>query len=324
MGTSLPLHKRGKTMKKYSILFLLCAAMCLLLTGCGEKTADEAQLKNDLYSSDIFSKYANLNMTITDLEIIKRQTTEADKTDAVWVKVDAASDAIEGTLYFEMDYSLYNDGWLLDSVRDDSTDLWHFTPLSGVSDEMIQQYIPSEATIDDIKIDLEGCAHTVSYTLVEPHTYCDVIYKETLLFLFQSGHYQGAEWYLADTMDNGSYEDWKITGEWYGVCEKVLYKGYTAWLSVEDFSPPVGYILSCCDGYTDYFEAQMSIKVCDSDGRVLRSCSGTTEFGCFTGYTSNCWNGTDIVSVSLFISYDKIYYKYAEGHEGDIVLKPAQ
>lgn len=180
-------------MKKHRILFiLLCSTMCLLLAGCAEKTADESQLRADLYSNNMFSKYANeLDMEITSLEILKRQTTTESKTDKAWVMIEAASNAVKGTMYYVMTYNLYNDGWLLESVEDDEIDSWRFVPLRGVSDDMIAndlQYFGNYEILNN-ELDLEQGRQTITFAFKESHLYCDTTSTEQLIYEFGNVYY---------------------------------------------------------------------------------------------------------------------------------------
>lgn len=166
--------------------------MCLLLAGCAEKTADEAQLRADLYNSDAFSKYANdRNMEITDFEIVKRQTDEAQKVDAVWIRANAASEEVEAEMYYVMTYNLYNDGWLLESVEDDEIDSWCFAPLQGVSDDVIAndlQYFSNYEILNN-ELDLEQGRQTITFTYKESHLYCDTTSTEQLIYEFGNMYY---------------------------------------------------------------------------------------------------------------------------------------
>lgn len=180
-------------MKKHRIIFiLLCSAMCLLLAGCAEKTADESQLRADLYSNNMFSRYANeLDMEITSLEIQKRQTTTESKTDKAWVMIEAVSDAVKGTMYYVMTYNLYNDGWMLESVEDDEIDSWCFVPLQGVSDDVIAndlQYFSNYEILNN-ELDLEQGRQTITFTYKESHLYCDTTSTEQLIYEFGNVYY---------------------------------------------------------------------------------------------------------------------------------------
>lgn len=208
-------------MKKKLLVVILAAIAILLLAGCGEKPASEATLKEDIYNSSNFSLFSEqLDMEITDLEVVKRQTTTEDKVDTVWVKVTAAGDTAEGEMYYKLTYHLYNDGWLLEAIADDTVDSWHFKPLEGVPDEVIASYIPEGAEILENTVDLEVASHTVTYTYEESHLYCDVTYKKQLVFNFGSGYYTSGmhdpgRWGLQNEVDVGSYEDWHLEGTWY-------------------------------------------------------------------------------------------------------------
>lgn len=205
-------------MKNRIIFILLCSAMCLLLAGCTEKTADESQLKANLYSNNMFSRYANeLDMEITSLEILKRQTTTESKTDKAWVMIEAASNAVKGTMYYVMTYNLYNDGWLLESVQETDSDSWLFTPLKGVEDDVLNSYLPAGAETLENNIDLEMGGQYVRYSYVEPYTYCDIVHEEVLKFDFLRD-YSGGVWVYNSTDYSGCHEEWKdnILGTWSG------------------------------------------------------------------------------------------------------------
>lgn len=132
-------------MKKHGTLFiLLCSAMCLLLAGCVKKTATKSQLKDDLYSSNVFSQYVNnLNMEITELEITKRQTNENQMVDTVWVEINAVCEAVEAEMYYVMTYKLYNDGWQLDTVAEYTPGQWKFIPLKSIEEESVPYHLLS-------------------------------------------------------------------------------------------------------------------------------------------------------------------------------------
>lgn len=321
-------------MKNRILFILLCSTMCLLLAGCAEKMVDESQLKADLYNSDTFSKYSSdLEMEITDFEIVKRQTAKENKSDIVWVKAEAASNAVKGTMYFEMIYGLYNDGWMLDSITDDSTDLWHFEPLNGAADDLIQQYVPSGAEIDSVDVDLENGIHTVSYTIIDTHTYCDIVYIKQLMFTFASGHSSEVQWTYAGVIADSSYEDWKISGDWYGSNDEPY---ITVWrkdtgnvevyLSIEDFSPPIGCILQHADADNEsrfnaklnfgyYRNGELKLSVGDTvDVKVDDYYNDINVYEIFAGYK----NGEPMGN--LFISYDRIYFD----HIRIVELKPVQ
>ena len=127
-------------MKKKLLAVIFFVIAISLLAGCGKKPASEATLKEDLYNSRSFSRFSNqLGMKITDLEVVKRQTTEEQKSDVVWVEVNTSSEAAEGEMYYVMRYELYNDGWQLENITEDRPGEWQFTPLKNVDAESAPQ-----------------------------------------------------------------------------------------------------------------------------------------------------------------------------------------
>lgn len=246
-------------MKKKLLIVILAAIAILLLVGCGEKPASEATLKEDIYNSSNFSLFSEqLDMEITNLEVVKRQTTTEDKVDTVWVKVTAAGDTAEGEMYYVMTYHLYNDGWLLETIADDAVDSWHFEPLEGVPDEVIASYIPEGAEILENTVDLEAASHTVTYTYEESHLYCDVTYKKQLVFNFGSGYYTSGmhdpgRWGFQNEVDVGSYEDWHdIEGTWqYTDLELVSRTDTYTWV-IDDFSPEGCAFDESCTDFTEF------------------------------------------------------------------------
>ena len=231
-------------MKKKLLAVIFFVIAILMLTGCGKKPASEATLKEDLYNSSNFSRFSEqLGMKITNLEVVKRQTTTEDKVDTVWVKIKAAGDTAEGEMYYKMTYNLYNDGWLLETITDDDVDSWYFEPLCGVPDEEIAGYIPAEAEILENTVDLEAATQTVTYTYEEPHLYCDVTYKKQLVFDFGDVYYsfgmcEPGTWGFRDEVDAGSYEDWHgIEGTWQYTDTIFTRLTGTYTLVIDDFSP---------------------------------------------------------------------------------------
>lgn len=127
-------------MKKKLLVAIFFVIAISLLTGCGKKPASNSTLKSDLTNDSIFSRMSNqLGIKITDLEVVKRQTTEERRSDVVWVKVNAAGKAVEGEMYYVMTYELYNEGWQLEYIAADRPEQWQFTPLESVSEESVPQ-----------------------------------------------------------------------------------------------------------------------------------------------------------------------------------------
>ena len=229
--------------KDQFIIILLCIITLSLLSGCGKKAVSDSQLQSDLYNSVEFSKFSvEFGMEITNLEIIKRQTAVENKFDRVWISVDTASNTVEGKFYYIMIYNLYNDGWLLESVIEDKTDLWHFAPISGISDEEVSNYLPKNAEILSNEIDLENATQIVTYTYAESYRYCNITYNKQLMFVFEEeyhsiGKSSPGEWGFDKEIDIGSYEEWHINGTWQYVEDVGFGWKISVLLTLDDFSP---------------------------------------------------------------------------------------
>lgn len=122
-------------MKKVVIL-LICIAMIFSLSACSEKEVSEKQIFSDVENLEVFS---NLNVEISDFNIIKRQTSPEDKIDYVYVTVKAANEDLSIIRNYLLTYILYNDGWIFEKYESyDNPDLPNETiPLHGVSFEQV-------------------------------------------------------------------------------------------------------------------------------------------------------------------------------------------
>lgn len=141
----------------YFILIFLLVFLLVFLSGCSDKSKNEAAIIEDLQAHVAFiSPTAKIN----DCEIIKRQTDKDARSDVVYVTVNAESEQLTCTLSFVLRYELYNEGWLLESVnRTDGP--WEISGLNEdqlVSDIENHDYYFSDWSLDvqDVEIVDEG------------------------------------------------------------------------------------------------------------------------------------------------------------------------
>lgn len=99
-------------MKKIGNIILFCSLCILLLTSCGTAEKSEKELQADVQAED-FMLY-NYDLEVEEFEIIKRQTNDDDKQDFVWCSVQAENEYFTYENEFELEYVLYNDGWILE------------------------------------------------------------------------------------------------------------------------------------------------------------------------------------------------------------------
>lgn len=118
---------------------MLLLLLILMMSGCTPSAKSEKEIVEDLQESNYFFQ----GVTITDYEIIKRQTNKEDKTDIVYIHVDAGNENLSCSISYQMVYTLYNEGWILDEVYEYEPGIWEVIPLTGVSDTGIQAFINS-------------------------------------------------------------------------------------------------------------------------------------------------------------------------------------
>lgn len=103
-------------MKRRIIAF--CMALCCVfsLFGCGSaKTVkSEQEIMADLQEKGVIAD--NPGAKITALEILKRQTNAEDKQDLVYVTIQAEAETAKYVRSYQVEYGLYDDGWVLDNV----------------------------------------------------------------------------------------------------------------------------------------------------------------------------------------------------------------
>lgn len=89
-------------MKKY-IKVVLIVCMMFLLTGCSSAPLSVEELKEN---EDVISYFAQRNVSITDIELEKRQTNKENKEDIAYVKIKAENEfaILEGTYIIESSY----------------------------------------------------------------------------------------------------------------------------------------------------------------------------------------------------------------------------
>lgn len=99
-------------------IIALCMALCCVLSlfGCGvaKTVKSEQEIMADLQEKGMPEE--NPDAKITELEIIKRQTNAKDKQDLVYVTIQAEAETAKYVRSYQVEYGLYDDGWVLDDV----------------------------------------------------------------------------------------------------------------------------------------------------------------------------------------------------------------
>lgn len=109
-------------LKKSVLVSLILVSMIFCLTGCGNKTPQIEQLKNDFISEELGEKY-----TLTNLEIENASDGEDDFFKAI-VKVTYDDGEVEYSERYHFTYNKY-DEWILDEIEDYEDETWTKRPL---------------------------------------------------------------------------------------------------------------------------------------------------------------------------------------------------
>lgn len=202
---------------KTAKLFLPICLLLLFLCACGGPSpASEAQLRKDLESSEesLFSYYSEqLQASVTNFDVVKRQTIVEDQKDTAWVQVSIEGPEVRGNFHYIMSYELYNDGWKLENVQQDREIGWRIEPLVGPEINLTSQLPPNAELISStVELDANEPYATYEYTYTEIYPYCEVIYKKAFDYTFD--YSADGVWCFKQTRDTGTVEKWNIDGVW--------------------------------------------------------------------------------------------------------------
>lgn len=229
------------TMKRRFLILLTALLLAALFSGCGNSVKTEKELKTDLTAHSGF--YMVEGSEVSELSIIKRLTDVDNRTDKVYVSILIDHPNATESRAYVMNYTLYNDGWMLDDVKDYYGDesIWEVKPKGAPTNEQVMAELIkySNAQIDASYTEQylsDKLPHTyffeegkyaskiytgefvseTQYTCVAEtervFNYARVFEIETLYFLFDDFSYT---WELYDAniiFDGGT---WDFRGEWY-------------------------------------------------------------------------------------------------------------
>ncbi len=114
------------------------------LSACGEKVADEEQIKQELGSETKF-RFLEEGEQIEEVVIEKRQTEKEQKTDTVWCTVKTSNAEASCQKNVILSYGLYDKtGWMLDDIEVESKDKWVMTPLKGIEESNLSALLSGQ------------------------------------------------------------------------------------------------------------------------------------------------------------------------------------
>lgn len=210
-------------MKVKLIMVISIFLLVGIMTGCGKRIKNEKELARDLSENSDF--YMVEGSEISDLTVIKRLTDETNKTDKVYVSVNVEHEAASKTCAYIMNYTCYNEGWMLDSIEAyyGEEAVWEITPKALPTNEEIEASLISysKAQIDADDGEIEGVSQLyfckeeeIPYTIkIYPgDSTSDLSYSciaETMVGLYGDGDDVAIEllWFY---FDEYTYE-WKIS-----------------------------------------------------------------------------------------------------------------
>lgn len=261
--------KRHTRFPRWPSPLLLCA-MLLLLTGCGKKTAGDARLLDDLNASDYFL-VSSVGVQFSKLTVDKRLTNEAQKSDQVYVTAEGENDLFTCSLGLQMNYTLYNDGWLLDSVEELYMDTDSITPKSEPTQAEIDIALRGAVGKEDFsakqiskEVDLQNASVYYTYEIVEPGTWVDRV-SEVSVGGSMSPHSYGWDLYANEDYH---WDYSRVLGYWSAWRTDIWDRNYEFILIIDDIN-------------TSKKEITFSYACKDSAGNVVEHEENTVSFASF-------------------------------------------
>ena len=166
-----------RVQKRVYVIALIALFIVLVLSGCSDRAKSESEIIEDIEACDSFKI---LNAEIENLEVVKRQTDKDNRSDLVYVTVEARNDNMECTLSFILQYELYNEGWFLEGgIVRDSSGPWE---ISGPDEErLISDFKENSSTCQEWDFDyidlevLDSSYNSSALTYYEKTVNVDVV-----------------------------------------------------------------------------------------------------------------------------------------------------
>lgn len=159
------MKKERKIMITLPLLFLL---MFLLLTGCGEKSVSEMQLKNDLIKQEevqtcFSSEFTNESTySIDTFKIKKEQINRDNKQDLIYCDFTIKNDYFNVELSAQCTYNFYDKGgWILDELNILEKNVVPIRAAEG--QEVINKVLDESSDVDYIGRTAINCLYNNTY-----------------------------------------------------------------------------------------------------------------------------------------------------------------
>lgn len=138
----------GKAIR-ITLLTSLLIISAFSLGACGERVADEEQIRQELEANTKF-QFLQKGEEIREIVIEKRQTEKDQRTDKVWCSVVTNDTEVSCQKNIVLSYGLYDKmGWVLDDIEVESKEHWIVTPLKGIEEDAIVTFLSGRAIVID-------------------------------------------------------------------------------------------------------------------------------------------------------------------------------
>lgn len=198
-----------KLVKKCKLLveLWLLISISAILTACGDSEKSEKEMMEDLNSSELVKEYYldEYSYTLTDLEIIKRNTV-SQETDDVFATFVMANDWKEVHGQVELLYNYYSTGgWILDAFEI-SWDSVYYIPLQECESWLIEQdllyYDIDGFTVVGKEVDLENGIEILTVDASDPGELLSRVGTVTAEYLFSA---EIGTWQLLNIYGNDDF-----------------------------------------------------------------------------------------------------------------------
>lgn len=233
-------------MRKLLSLSIIYLFLLMLLSSCGKAASkNNAQIMQDVQRN--FSFVLERNLNVKRIEIEKRDTDIANKTDTIYAKISAENQDINCVINVMLEYRLYNDGWLFESIQEYRRSDWTAKPLRGITKKeasaLAEEYsLARYKRYDQINFvdsfeDLGNGYQSFIFDMQNDYNYLTQIDTRELVLEFDENLMEWVhQFYIRNTI-----EHWDINGIW-------RYEDYrndkgrsvadvdiSSWIQIEDF-----------------------------------------------------------------------------------------
>lgn len=211
-------------MKSKMLLLFISVFMMILITGCNNtpSTKNETDIIEDISACKYYLENYS-DFSISELEIVKRQTDVENKIDKVNVILSVTNndESIQGNIDMQIVYGLYNEGWVLDSCEvdfDGENSGSSFIPLKGLDltlEEISSELVTlngeplTELNIINHEFSTDEYVETYTFTGIETHKYLTKTIDATLTYTFMQDVGKWGTPFLSIDSEN---DEWNIGG----------------------------------------------------------------------------------------------------------------